>query len=101
MHIPPTDYQYQKLHEELVNSIANSSMTDELISIFTEMSYDFVKRRKYINEEEKEDCRKYILLMLFQFWWKYNPDRGKSAKVFFIVILQSAHARWQGKQQKT
>ena len=100
MHIPPTDYQYPKLYEELVESNYIQKPTDELVSILKTMSYDFVNVRKFYSEDQKEDCRIYALEMCLKYWWKYNVVTTKSPKSFFITIMKSSWAHLYVKTQK-
>ena len=94
--IDPNYIDNKTLHCEMMVSLAQGKLTKTAADMIMLICYKLIRRFRYSNIEDREDCLQYAYLNIFRMWMNYNPDVTHNAFAYFTELSKRALAmQWK------
>lgn len=82
----------EKLHDEIVISLEQGSLTKMAESMLILIAYNANTKLSYKRTEDREDCIGFALHDLFKYWQGFNPEK-KNAFAYYTQIAKNGYAK--------
>lgn len=91
-----SDSHYVKnsvLREELIKCRDQDKLTDEAVSMFTQIATKLSASIKYNEPEDRKDCIAYAILDCVRYWRNYDPSVSENAFAYITSVCRNGFAK--------
>lgn len=88
------------LYAEIVKSKEQGKLTREAEKMLILLAERTIRRMKYVDDQDREDCLQFALLDLLKYWKNFNPDYP-NAFAYFTEIAKRGYAKGWNKIHPT
>ncbi len=91
-----SDSHYVKnsvLREELIKCRDQDKLTDEAVSMFTQIATKLSASIKYNDPEDRKDCIAYAVLDCVRYWRNYDPSVSENAFAYITSVCRNGFAK--------
>lgn len=91
-----SDSHYVKnsvLREELIKCRDQDKLTDEAVSMFTQIATKLSASIKYNDPEDRKDCIAYAVLDCVRYWRNYDPCVSENAFAYITSVCRNGFAK--------
>jgi len=88
------------LYAEIVKSKEQDKLTREAEKMLILLAERTIRRMKYVDDQDREDCLQFALLDLLKYWKNFNPDYP-NAFAYFTEIAKRGYAKGWNKIHPT
>lgn len=88
------------LYTEIVLSKEQGKLTREAEKMLILLAERTIRRMKYVDDQDREDCLQFALLDLLKYWKNFNPDYP-NAFAYFTEIAKRGYAKGWNKIHPT
>lgn len=78
---------------EIVESKEQGELTDTAQQMMILLGNRTIKKMKYYNPSDREDCLQTGLMVMFQNWHNFDPEKSTNAFAYFTEIFKRGIAR--------
>lgn len=80
------------LYNEIVKSKEDDKLTKNAEKMLVLLAERTIRRLKYVNDDDRQDCLQFALLDLLKYWQNFNP-KYKNAFAYFTEIAKRGYAK--------
>lgn len=80
------------LYEEILISKENDTLTKRAELMFILLGQRTIKKLRYYNPSDREDCLQMGLCILFSNWRNFDPEKGSNAFAYFTEVFKRGAA---------
>ena len=88
------------LYAEIVKSKEQDKLTREAEKMLILLAERTIRRMKYVDDQDRDDCLQFALLDLLKYWKNFNPDYP-NAFAYFTEIAKRGYAKGWNKIHPT
>ena len=88
------------LYAQIVLSKEQGKLTREAEKMLILLAERTIRRMKYVDDQDREDCLQFALLDLLKYWKNFNPDYP-NAFAYFTEIAKRGYAKGWNKIHPT
>ncbi len=81
------------LKEELIKCREQNELTDEVVSMFTQIATKLSAGIKYNDPEDRKDCIAYAVLDCVRYWRNYDPSVSENAFAYITSVCRNGFAK--------
>ena len=78
---------------EIIKSKEQDKLTPEAVQMLIMLSERAIRKLKYRNPEDRNDCLSFAQLDLFKYWDRFNPEKSTNAFAYFTQIAKKGYAK--------
>lgn len=78
---------------EIVECKKNGELSPKAIEMFWKIANEAVKKLKYKNPMDREDCISSAMEDLLRYWKGYDPAKGSNAFAYFSQISKNGYCK--------
>lgn len=83
----------KELYIEIVISKGRGRLTKRAQELLLKLAKNAIRKKQYYAEEDREDCSQTALLVIFQNWHNFNPEKFSNAFAYFTEIFKRGIAQ--------
>lgn len=80
------------LYNEIVKSKEAGKLTTNAEKMLVLLAERTIRKLKYVNEDDRQDCLQFALLDLLKYWQNFNPEY-KNAFAYYTEIAKRGYAK--------
>lgn len=81
------------LRDELIKCREQDKLTDEAVSMFTQIATKLSASIKYNDPEDRKDCIAYAVLDCVRYWRNYDPSVSENAFAYITSVCRNGFAK--------
>ena len=78
---------------EMIVSKARGKLTKKAEKMLELLAKETIKKMRYYNQEDKQDCYQSGLLDMFQNWYNFNEDKSVNCFAYFTEVFKRGLAK--------